>query len=373
MDLESTQLSERIEVPAVQVYEAAAPPESAEEASGSEISFLKEQQWVIEFATAPADTGRIPRSISAVGEITAVPNRRAEIAAPVSGLVMAELNRESPVQGTWVRRGQTLAVLSPVEGEGSYIELQANARRLERELARVEQLYAEEAVPRKRVEETTHELEAAHAALRSTGARSQDGYTYNLASPIEGVVSGRNLNLGARVTAGDLLFTVVDPRVVWLRLRVAARHAAVLPGIRGASFSVEGSDRVHWTDRIVSVGDVIDASTRTILVALEVDNTDRNLKIGMLADARLFVGEAEAGVVIPVSTILEEDGIPVAFVQVGGETFQRRVLALGNSDGERVLVERGVEAGERLVTIGAYQVKLASLNTSEIADHGHPH
>ena len=69
----------------------------------------------------------------------------------------------------------------------------------------------------------------------------------------------------------------------------------------------------------------------------------------------------------------EEDGLSVAYVQIGGEAFERRALTLGPGDGEWTIVESGVRNGERVVTVGAYQVKLASLNTSAISDHGHPH
>lgn len=372
MELASERLSETIQVPPVEVYATLEAVPHAPEENG-EISFLKEQQWVIEFATAPATIDRIERSVSAAGAISAVPSLRAEVAAPASGLVAAELNRGAPVLGTWVNRGRTLAVLAPVEGEGSYTGLLSRVSRLERELARAERLYAEEAVPRKRVEETRYELEAARAALESTGASTDGGYHYALTSPIAGVVNSRHLNLGSRVEAGDLLFTIVDPRSVWVRLSVPARHAPALGDVSGAVFTVEGSDRVYRADRLVAVSDIIDPDTRTIPVALEVGNPDRSLKIGMLADARVFVGSAQEGVAIPVSALLDEDGVPVAYVQTGGESFQRRVLVLGSSDGERVLVERGIEAGERVVSTGAYQVRLASLNTSEIADHGHPH
>ena len=68
-----------------------------------------------------------------------------------------------------------------------------------------------------------------------------------------------------------------------------------------------------------------------------------------------------------------EDGQPVAYVQTEGESFERRPLGLGATDGSYTLVERGVEAGEYVVTTGAYQVYLASLSTGEIGDHGHPH
>ena len=71
--------------------------------------------------------------------------------------------------------------------------------------------------------------------------------------------------------------------------------------------------------------------------------------------------------------MLEEDGLAVVYVKVGGEAFVRRVVELGPSDGEWVIVAAGVESGEQVVTTGAYQVKLASLGDAEISDHGHPH
>ncbi len=49
-----------------------------------------------------------------------------------------------------------------------------------------------------------------------------------------------------------------------------------------------------------------------------------------------------------------------------------RKLGLGPSDGDRTLVEAGLAAGERVVVTGTYQVRLASLNTSEIGE-GHVH
>ena len=63
----------------------------------------------------------------------------------------------------------------------------------------------------------------------------------------------------------------------------------------------------------------------------------------------------------------------MVYVKVGGEAFQRRIVELGPSDGPWIIVTAGVEAGEQVVTTGAYQVRLASLGDAEISDHGHPH
>jgi multidrug efflux pump subunit AcrA (membrane-fusion protein) len=143
--------------------------------------------------------------------------------------------------------------------------------------------------------------------------------------------------------------------------------------VSSGSFTVEGSPRVYEAARLISVGAAIDPKRRTLPVVLETRNRDGSLKVGMLVEARLFLAESVSGVAVPSRAVRKEDALDVAYVQVGGESFERRVLMLGPSDGEWTLVTSGILSGERVVTEGAYQVRLASLNTSEIADHGHAH
>ena len=374
MELTGSQVSYVIPVGAVHVYEAEATlprVEDGDEQGG--ITFLKEQQWVIPFATVAAVRRAIPRSVMASGEIIPVAGRLAEVTAPVDGLILAESNRRAPVPGQWVGVGETLAVISPVGGDNAYASQRARAERLAREVARAERLYAAEAIPAKRLEEARHDLEVARAALEAIGASPGAGYALALRAPIAGVVNERRLAAGARVAAGDRLFSIVDPRAVWLRLNVPAAHAVDASLSTRATFTVEGSTRVYHANRVVSVGRVIDRERRTLPVLLEMQNSDESLKIGMLAEGRLLMGDPLIGVAIPNAAIREEDGIPVAYVQIAGESFARRTLTLGPSDGEWTIVEGGVLPGERVVTLGAYQVRLASLRTSEIADRGHAH
>ena len=75
---------------------------------------------------------------------------------------------------------------------------------------------------------------------------------------------------------------------------------------------------------------------------------------------------------VPASALVDEDGRAVAFVHVAGETFQKRDLTLGIQDGTFVQVLAGLSAGERVVTRGAYAIRLASVSTT-IPAHGHAH
>jgi RND family efflux transporter MFP subunit len=266
-----------------------------------------------------------------------------------------------------------LAVLAPVSGADAYAQLVAREQRLTRDVERAERLYELEAIPAKRLEDARRDLAVARAGLAAMGASPGTGYALTLCAPISGVIDQRQMAMGQRVTAGHLLFSIIDPRTVWLRYDVSAHHAAELAAASGATFQVEGNDRTYSAARVVSIGRVIDHTKRTLPVMFEVPNADQGLRVGMLAEGLLLLGAPRSGIAVPATAVRDEDGIQVAYVQIGGESFERRVLTLGPSDGVWTIVEAGVRAGERVVTEGAYQVKLSTLNTTDFSDHGHAH
>jgi multidrug efflux pump subunit AcrA (membrane-fusion protein) len=69
---------------------------------------------------------------------------------------------------------------------------------------------------------------------------------------------------------------------------------------------------------------------------------------------------------------VDDTGRPVVFVQASGESFERRPVTLGAREGDVVQVVEGVKRGDRIVSKGAYLVRLASLSTQAPA-HGHVH
>ena len=92
----------------------------------------------------------------------------------------------------------------------------------------------------------------------------------------------------------------------------------------------------------------------------------------MRAEPLQHCGDGANGSSILNEAIQTEEGRPVAYVKSGGESLEGGPIQLGATDGNYTLIERGVQVGEHVVTAGAYQVYLASLNTSQIG-HGHTH
>jgi multidrug efflux pump subunit AcrA (membrane-fusion protein) len=116
----------------------------------------------------------------------------------------------------------------------------------------------------------------------------------------------------------------------------------------------------------------VDAATRTVPLTYELKNDTSRLRIGQAVRLHIETARAEDTIAIPDAAIVEEGGEPVAFVQVSGETFEKRELKLGMRDGNFIQVLAGLKEGERLVTKGAYAIRLSSVS-GVIPAHGHAH
>jgi membrane fusion protein, heavy metal efflux system len=370
--LQSPQVSSRHMLPEVRVFDREDEiPRAQDEESGG-IAFLKEQQWQIPWAVVPAREDTVRATLAAPGEIVAPDGSLVEVSAAVDGIAAAAANRNAPSVGQSVRQGQVLVVLSPTAQDGGFAQARSRLERLEREVQRDERLYAAGAIPRRRLEEARHDLEVARAEVGALGGGIGSDYQLRLTAPISGVVARRTFVPGGRVEAGSPLFTIVDPRTAWLRVQVPAAAAAGIPADARATFTTDGSSQIRVASRLISVGTVLDPRTRTVPVVFEIADAGGLFRFGELAQVAVPTGGSVTGVVIPNSAIVDDNGTPVAFVQVGGETFERRVLSLGAGDGSRTHVVAGVRPGEMVVATGAFQVRLASMSGDDFAG-GHAH
>ena len=92
----------------------------------------------------------------------------------------------------------------------------------------------------------------------------------------------------------------------------------------------------------------------------------------MFADVFLETESVLTALAVPEEAIVTDRGQTVLFALVHGEMFDRREVTLGIRDGGFVEVKQGLAEGERVVTSGAYAVKLAALSPESFS-HGHAH
>jgi len=373
LELTSPQVNSWHTLPQVRVYasvEEALAVEMVEDEGG--IGFLKEQQWVIPFAVHPLAEHEVQRTVSSPAEIVPPDGALVEVSALVEGIAPADENRDAPSVGERVREGQTLVVLAPTAQGGGFAQSRGEVERLQREVERSERLFEAGAIPGRRLEEARHDLEIAQAELDAIGGGTDGAYRLSLRAPISGVIARRSFVPGGRVEVGQPIFTILDPAKAWLRVQMSAATATRVENAAGTTFSTEDSDDVFHVSRLLSVGAVLNPQTRTVPVVFEVAEVGGLFAFGQLARATVPIGGTVHGIAVPNEAILDDNGTPVAYVQTGGETFVRRILTLGERDSVRTQVLAGLSLGEMVVTVGAYQVRLASLSGGDFAG-GHAH
>jgi RND family efflux transporter MFP subunit len=365
------------------------------------VVYLKEQAWKTAFANQPVVERDLQASLAAAGSIVAAAGREARIAAPVAGRLRLTPPTVAPGGdglrvGSEVTAGQLLGSIVPRLAEGTLTTLQAEIQGAqaelslaERQLSRLRRLFAQETVARREVDDGQGRVEGARAKLAGakgrlaqfrTGTAATDrgvaSVGYEVRAPIAGTVVEVAAVDAANVEAGQVLVHVVDASRMWLQVHVFEADLPRLASVSNAWFTVEGGslplDVGLLGGRLVVVGSVVDPPSRTVPIVFELPNAARQLRIGQAARVHLAVGPGVRGLAIPASAVIEEAGLPVAYVQVEGEAFERRPLTLGVRDRNQVQVLAGLALGERVVTIGAWDIKL-SASSGAIPAHGHAH
>ncbi|MBP6629751.1 MAG: efflux RND transporter periplasmic adaptor subunit [Kofleriaceae bacterium] len=396
ISVESPQVTERFSAGPCQVYASEADARAALGEEGEDppgrIVYLKEQQWKTDFALALVAPRDLQDGVRASGEIRAVAGREARVSAPFAGRV--ELVSPAPLLGVPVKQGALLATIAPRASAGvdratlaaDASAAQAEVQAARAELARAERLVAEQAAPARTVDEARTRLQIAQARQAGAGGRlgqydssaagGGGGRRFQLRAPIDGTLVALDVATGETVEEGRPLLGVIDLDRVWLVAQVFEPDLPKAEGARAAWFTVEGYPDPFVADernsRLVTVGRVIDPRTRTAPVIFELDNRDGRLRIGNFAKVLLATEAPRRVLAVPEAAIVDDAGQAVAYVMVEGEAFERRPLRLGVRAHGWAEVREGVVEGERVVTTGAYEVRLAAASGA-VPAHGHAH
>ncbi|UCE19836.1 MAG: efflux RND transporter periplasmic adaptor subunit [Gemmatimonadota bacterium] len=351
-----------------------------------EVQFLKEQQWKTDFATVLSRVEEIRTSVPAVAEVIPQQQRFSEIVSPVDAFVDPKLNRKMVVPGSRVQQGDILITLSPSMGSSnSWTERQLSFQRAEKDFRRAQALMEREAISQREFEGYRQTYFVEKAAIESVlGAYGAEPFVDDnsaqihmvLRAPIRGFVSGMNIMPGKIVASGEKLLTIIDPSVVWVRADVYEKDYYGIEESSGLEVHIPGQrntlclEQEHVT--LINRGELMDPHSRTIPVLFEICNEGNTLKIGQILQVNIYTSVSHAAVVVPQTAILDEIGQQSVFVQVEGESFEKRQVGVRGVFKGMAAISEGLEAGERVVSTGAYLLKLASMNTGSIG-HGHIH
>jgi membrane fusion protein, heavy metal efflux system len=380
-DVKAGDLTDRIEIPNVQVYAdtkaaltAAAESEAAP--AGEEIPFLKEQAWKTDFATQQVTPQPFQHIIKASGQIMPAQGDEKIVTANASGVV--SLAGTQIVAGAPVSARSKLFTISGggiAEGnvDTRYQETRTNYLRAQADYARAKELVADKIISQREFEQRKANYDNAAVAYRAI-SRNYGPNGQSITAPISGFITAIQVSDGQHVEAGQPLATVSQNERLILRAEVSQTAAAKLANVTSASFKVPGGDvydTQNLNGKLLAYGKSAGANSFMLPITFEIANKE-GITPGAFVEVYLRSAPIPNALVVPVSAIMEEQGTHYVYVQTKGETFERREVAMGPSDGLRVQLLSGVKAGERVVTVGAYQIKLSSAS-GEVPAHGHEH
>jgi len=385
---------------------------SERESTGT-VQFRMEQQWLIRMKLAQVEQQTAARQITSTGRVVPAANSRAVIAPPVGGILGSA---RLPRIGQHVSKGEVIAVIeqtatsaeqAQVRAQNAQValesarlagdertaagEVEAVRIRLglaQKEAERARRLYEQKAFALRQVQAAEAErdalkaaydaavkrrdaLAAARTAAPGGAGRAAANSRYTVVSPLAGYVTKVHKSIGERVGPGDAILEISSLDRVWVEAPIFERDLSRLGGKTSATFTTAAYPGQEFRGSVVDVGAVIDEQTRAATVVFELPNAGRALRIGMQANVRLDAGESVTAVMIHKEAVLDSEGKKMVYVLVSGEEFQRREVTLGDEYGEHVAVLSGLKPGERVVTQGAYQIRMQELRPANAGAHTH--
>lgn len=355
--------------------EKAAMKDVKENTVGDEISYLKEQAWKVEFANQQLIKQAFNDVIKTTGEIMPAQGDEIIITAKSSGIITFGTNQK--LIGTHVKKGEGLFTitgggLAENNIDNDFIEAKTHYDKALANYSRAKQLIKDKIISAK--EYNSIEVEFKNAKVNYNNiAKNYSSSGKKIIAPIQGYIKNIVVNEGEFVKVGQPIASISQNQKLILKAEVPQKYFSKLTNISSANFITPYDDNIYNTDslngKFISYGK--NANEYYIPVYFEIDNTGGIIP-GSFVEIFLKSLVIEKTLVIPSEAILEEQGVYYAYVQTSGEGFQKRELKLGAFDGFSYQVLSGINENERVVTKGAYQIKLATMS-GKMPAHGHEH
>lgn len=337
-----------------------------------EIIFPAEQAARTDFEVQAVEASYFSPVIHCSGEITNTPNDQIFLFSPVGGIVV--FGDGNPAEGVGVNAGETLFYISTrgLASGNAAVKAQAAYEKARADYERATALQAGHVVSQKEVDAARAEFLRAEAEYLPLASESEQGVPVKATQA--GYLTRLSVNAGQYVEAGTPLAAITTNRRLRLTAEVPQRYYNRLTDMTDAFFSTEAADSTYAVSELngrrLSIGRSTATGSTLIPVTFEFDNPG-DLVAGLYAEVALSGKTCEKAVVLPLSALTEAQGIYYVYVQLDEEGYQRREVKIGDNNGREVTVEAGLQPGERVVTRGAVQVKMAA--ASGTIPHGHSH
>lgn len=265
--------------------------------------------------------------------------------------------------GDRVKAGETLAIIEAPEVDQELAQVQAalqqaraNVTLARNNATRWNDLGKEKAVAQQEIDEKVATLGAREADVSAAEANVarliQLKHYQTITAPFDGVVSARNIDIGSLITAGSggrELYRISQTTTLRVYANVPQAYVrSVKPGLEAEVMLGEFPGKT-FVGKVVRIAGTLDATSRTLLTEVELDNSNGELLAGMFGQVRFRLTPGEPPVLIPSNAVMvRADGVQVVTLGAGN-TLHYQKVKIGRDFGTQLEILSGLDEGTRIV------------------------
>jgi len=322
-------------------------------------------------------TGNFPALLQATGQTQAY--NTVQVFARVNGY----LQKRSYTEGSAVNKGDTLFIIDPSDlknslesAKASYELASANHTNAKAVLKRIKPLADANAASQQDLDNATANERNTAAALMAAKASLEQAklnlsYT-TVKSPISGFADKSKIDVGTYVAGGanGLLTTVyqTDPMYVnftFTENEKLARQNAIASGKLTApkddkyeiELTLSDGTTLARKGSINFIAPFVDSTTGNITYRAVIDNSDHKLLPGQFVQVKVKGMEWKNALYVPQKTLLTGDKGKFVYAIEANNTVSPKPVIAGEWVGENILIERGVNAGDKIAADGLPKLK----------------
>lgn len=307
--------------------------------------------------TSPVVSARWGSSIVAIGSVQ--PVMGVMLTAEIPGTVR-EIRFES---GQEVQEGALLLRMDTSTERAELTAAQADATLAEAELGRTRNLLERDARSQADLDVAIAKAARARAAVRNVASVISKK---TIRAPFSGRLGIRKVDVGEFLQPGTQIVALDASNPAYADFRVPQQALAEIQV--GQEVTITGDtfgDRA-WIGKVDSIDARVDPSTRNVLIRALVDNPDRGLRPGMFVDVKVTLPDLRDVLLIPETAVLYAPYGDSVFLVRGGETdaegqgdltVEQVFVRVGERRGDLRAVVSGLEAGQTIVSTGAFKLQ----------------
>jgi len=306
-----------------------------------------EFQGAIPVTTAAVRSLKLAETLSLVGTITGIND--VAVTAEVAGKVTAVLANV----GDRLVTGAPIVQIDDELKKAAFEQAEANYERAKRDFDRFKSLRETQSATEAQKENAWTAFKVAEAQYIVARRQLHDT---RVTTPIAGVLSARNVELGTMVNDRMVVGNVVDISRLKVKLNVAERDAFKLRTGDPVEVTTDVYPGVTFGGKITSVSAKADEG-HTYPVEITMDNSrEHPLKAGMFARVAFVAIAPDAALAIPREALVGSTKDPRVFV-VEGPVARERAITVGDETGTELTVVAGLKEGETVVVNGQNNLK----------------